>query len=314
MDTKSVTPSMYDHPVENGRTYHAYKDGKYWGSNDAEANEHMNIGHGLYVMTFHDELFLAPISPCPGQILDLGTGTGIWATQVADLYPSAIVRGIDLSPVQPIWVPPNVRFEVDDIESEWTFPDNYFDFIYIRGLHGSINNWPALYCQCRRALKPGGYLEQAEYSPQFTSDDDSLPCGYGIEAWNKVWVECEAVLNREIQILDSIKQYLIDAGFEHVIENRYRWPIGPWPEDPKLKELGEWAKAHVESGLENWTLRLLTKVMGWNAEEVYVLCANVRRDIRDPAVHALHRMNVVYGRKPDDDDDNSDEDEFEIEP
>ena len=58
----------------------------------------------------------------PGQattILDIGTGTGIWAIDMADLYPSAVVTGTDLSPTQPSWVPPNVRFEVDDFKDEW---------------------------------------------------------------------------------------------------------------------------------------------------------------------------------------------------
>ncbi len=38
---------------------------------------------------------------------------------VGDHYPSARVRGVDISPIQPIWVPPNVDFLVDDCEKEW---------------------------------------------------------------------------------------------------------------------------------------------------------------------------------------------------
>lgn len=32
--TQSVTESIYDHVVENGRTYHRYKEGKYMLPND----------------------------------------------------------------------------------------------------------------------------------------------------------------------------------------------------------------------------------------------------------------------------------------
>ncbi len=35
---------------------------------------------------------------------------------VGDLFESANVLGVDLSPIQPEWVPPNVRFMVDDVE------------------------------------------------------------------------------------------------------------------------------------------------------------------------------------------------------
>jgi SAM-dependent methyltransferase len=268
------------------------------GSNDEEANQHQDIGHNLYTKTLGGRLFLAPVGPTPSQVLDLGTGTGVWAIDVADAYPSAIVTGTDLSPIQPSWIPPNVRFEIDDMEAEWTFDEGRFDLIHVRGLHGSITDWPALYAQCLRALKPGGYLEQAEYSAQFTSDDDTIPPGGGIEAWNQVGPACHKQLNRELQVLESMRQHMLDAGFGEVVEHRYKWPIGPWPKNPLLKDLGQWARAHVETGLENWTLRLLTSVLGWTADEVRLLCANVRREIRNPRVHATHRMNVVYGRKP----------------
>jgi len=53
------------------------------------------------------------------------------------------VLGNDLSPVQPDFVPPNLRFEVDDLENDWTHPTP-FDFIFCRYLVSSITDWPAL--------------------------------------------------------------------------------------------------------------------------------------------------------------------------
>jgi hypothetical protein len=49
---------------------------------------------------------------------------------VADRYPSARVCGIDLSPVQPVWVPPNLQFLIDDCEREWLHHD--VDFVHFR--------------------------------------------------------------------------------------------------------------------------------------------------------------------------------------
>jgi hypothetical protein len=34
--------------------------------------------HHLYLATLDGALFLAPIGPMPKQVLDVGTGTGIW--------------------------------------------------------------------------------------------------------------------------------------------------------------------------------------------------------------------------------------------
>ena len=42
----------------------------------------------------------------------------------------------------------------------------------------------------------------------------------------------------------------------------------------------------LEDGLEGMTLRLLTQVLGWKSEEVQVLLVNVRKDFRDPKIHA----------------------------
>ena len=66
------------------------------------------------------ELHKAPLEN-PQRILDVGTGTGIWAIDAAYLYPDAHILGTDLSPIQPAWVPPNCQFEVDDCELEWLY-------------------------------------------------------------------------------------------------------------------------------------------------------------------------------------------------
>ncbi|KAJ0311269.1 hypothetical protein COL516b_001975 [Colletotrichum fioriniae] len=50
------------------------------------------------------------------------------------------ITGIDLSPIQPSWVPPNVKFEVDDVESPWVGSKKY-NFIFSRYMAGSIADW-----------------------------------------------------------------------------------------------------------------------------------------------------------------------------
>ncbi|KAK5947731.1 hypothetical protein OHC33_011254 [Knufia fluminis] len=247
-DTTSLRSWIMEHRVENGRTYHCYKDGSYWGANDEAALEHLDIGHALYTKTFGNKLFLAPIVSEPQQILDLGTGTGIWAIDVADEYPSAVVTGTDLSPSQPSWVPPNCKFMIDDVEAEFCWEENTFDYIHIRGLHGTVRDWPRLYRQCLRALKPGGYLEQAEYSAQFTSDDNTVPEDCGISAWNRVGPECHAILKTELQVIETMGKKMREAEFDGVVEQRFKWPIGPWARKRELKELGRYARLHVDPG------------------------------------------------------------------
>ena len=55
-------------------------------------------------MTFDGKLGLAPPNEPqdkPIRVLDLGTGTGIWAMDYGDEHPNATIVGIDLAPTQP---------------------------------------------------------------------------------------------------------------------------------------------------------------------------------------------------------------------
>lgn len=147
-DTTSLLSQITKYRYENNRRYHAYKDGEYWGPNDEQQNNQLDIAHHLFLMTMGDRLFLAPIGDNPQNVLDVGTGTGIWAMDFADQFPSAQVTGFDLSPIQPQWVAPNLRFEINDAcDPDWGYSKNSFDFIHVRSMYGSVADWPAFYRQ-----------------------------------------------------------------------------------------------------------------------------------------------------------------------
>jgi SAM-dependent methyltransferase len=144
-EVTSLRSSVFDYIYENGRRYHAYHAGAYWGSNDEKAIDAMDICHFLYGLLLHGELHLAPLQN-PKRVLDVGTGTGAWAVEFADMYPTAAVIGTDLSPIQPRMVPPNLTFEVDDCCDEWMYREP-FDYIHVRGLYGSVADWDRFYQQ-----------------------------------------------------------------------------------------------------------------------------------------------------------------------
>lgn len=77
-ETDTLASSILHHRMENGRQYHAYRDGAYWGPNDELAKEILDFAHHMYLLTLDQKLFLAPVDN-PHNVLDVGTGTGIWA-------------------------------------------------------------------------------------------------------------------------------------------------------------------------------------------------------------------------------------------
>jgi hypothetical protein len=170
----SVMSSVRDYMYENGRRYHRYREGTYNFPNDDVEQEREDMKHAMVKLLCSQKLHFAPIGDNPQEILDIGTGTGIWSIEsesstnavqyldsfrlkitnalllVGDKYLSAHILGIDLSPIQPDWLPPNVRFMIDDVESPWLHPNSHFDYIHSRHTVMAVRDWMKLF---RRAIE-----------------------------------------------------------------------------------------------------------------------------------------------------------------
>ncbi|ORY02936.1 S-adenosyl-L-methionine-dependent methyltransferase [Clohesyomyces aquaticus] len=296
-DTTTIPSTIFRHRYLNGRRYHKFREGEYWGPNDEEQNDQLDIAHHMFTILLDNKLYLAPVEN-PKRVLDLGCGTGIWCTDVADEHPAAEVIGIDLSPIQPQFTAPNCHFEIDDITSPWTYPPNSFDFIHIRTLYGSIGDWPKLYGEIFDHLEPGGWLNQLEISIQFKSDDGTLAPDHILSQWSDIFHEAGERFGKSFRSVLDLKGWIKEAGFEDVHEIWHKLPVNTWSSDPKMKELGRWNYLHCTQGAEGWGLFLLTEVMKWTKEEAMVFIARFRQGLRDRKVHAYFETVTIYGRKP----------------
>ncbi|KAL3422992.1 methyltransferase domain-containing protein [Phlyctema vagabunda] len=295
--TQSLTSSVMKYKYENGRRYHAYEDGKYFLPNDEQESDRLDLFHHLLTLRCDDKLHWAPIGSNPQRILDLGTGTGIWAIEMGDAYPSAEIIGNDLSPIQPSLVPPNVKFEVDDIENTWLFSAP-FDYIHCRYLAGSLMDWPKLMEQAFENTKPGGWVEFHDFDMKFYSTDGTFVENSAPDVWTREIVEGIKKIGREPEPGPKLEGWVRDAGFENVFHQVLPIPVGPWPKDRRLKEIGACDLSMFLEGLEGISLRVLTMASGWSSEEVLAFLPGVRRDLKNRRIHALHNFHVVFAQKP----------------
>ncbi|KAF6802331.1 methyltransferase domain-containing protein [Colletotrichum musicola] len=297
----SLRSSLLDYRVENGRTYHRYKDGKYAIPNDEREQDRLDLTHQLWLLTLHDRLGVAP--PCKeganvGRALDVGPGTGIWALNFGDEHPEAEVRTLHAAHHLLSSVFLNVTFEVDDLEDEWIF-SRPFDYIHSRMMSGSIADWRTYLQNCFDNLKPGGYVEVQDIDLFIRSDDGTLKPDGPLMKWTNLLHDATHKLGRPYVEIPSLKQILVDIGFEDVTLDVYKWPTNSWPKDARYKEIGTWSNENMAAGLEAFTMGPVTRAHGWTREEVDVLLVEVRRDINDRRIHAYWPTYCVVGRKPE---------------
>jgi hypothetical protein len=88
-ETASLTSSIMRGKWENNRRYHSYQDGIYMFPEDEQEQDRLDIKYASLQNVLGNKILFAPLDN-PQQILDVGTGTGIWAIDAGEQFPGAI--------------------------------------------------------------------------------------------------------------------------------------------------------------------------------------------------------------------------------
>ncbi|KAK0620169.1 S-adenosyl-L-methionine-dependent methyltransferase [Immersiella caudata] len=293
----SISPSIYQHAFENGRRYHAYKHGRYPIPNDDLEQSREDMKHAMLLEMLDGRLFLAPIGPNPHKIIDIGTGTGIWAVEMGDLFPGAEVLGLDLSPIQPQWIPPNVRFMIDDVEDEWASGSGW-DFAHFRSMALVLRDLQRAVDQTFRHLKPGGYIEFQEPHGVALCDDGTM--SETDDVLRQFYDLCTQALGKfgmDLNVVDKVGEYLSRAGFTNITCERRKIPVGTWPRDKTQRLIGLYVRETAEHSLS--ALSKAFANLGMSVTEREVWSAKVRETLRDNSIHRYYYYYFWYAQKPE---------------
>lgn len=80
-----------------------------------------------------------------------------------------------------------------------------------------------------------------------------------------------------------------EIGYEDVAEKSFSWPASPWARGKYFKDLAVYFQEDLLNALEGVSLKVM-RLAGWTVEEILVLPASVRNDIKDTSIYTFLPM------------------------
>ena len=149
-----------------------------------------------------------------------------------------------------------------------------------------------------RHLKPGGYLELQDFlCPSLCNNPEHTGTSKFVEFTNRL-IESGLRVKLDFEAPSKWHDQLTAAGFIYIEIKWVNWPIGPWAKHEKNKIIGKFTFADMYEAIEA-SAKLLQNALGWEPEEVQVLIAEARNELKEQKVHLYQRVAFCYARKPE---------------
>ncbi|KAH8646145.1 S-adenosyl-L-methionine-dependent methyltransferase [Xylariales sp. PMI_506] len=290
IDTQSVVGDL-------GRTYHGYKEGKYFLPNDAAEQDRLDFQYAALKLLMGGKLFFAPVTD-PKHALDVATGTGIWAVELAEQFPACQITGTDLSSIQPGNAPPNVVFVKDDAEEDWLFL-HQFDFVHLRLVTFCFNDPRKVMREAFKSMNSGAWLEyqDADISNIYL-DGKKAESDRAFPRYTKTLIEGAKILvGRDVAVVPKYKEWMEEVGFINVQEQKLMLPANPWSEDPTERLVGTYIQRNYINGALQAPWKMLRAATA-SDEEAEQLIARTKEELLNTENRYHITLHIVYGQKP----------------
>lgn len=281
---------------ENGRTYQGYNAASSYAlPNDGQEQSRLDLQHTLYRGMIDGKLYAAPVVN-PKTVLDIATGTGIWAIDFAKEHPDSNITGIDLSAIQPADKPPNAIFLQEDAERDDWSHHPQFDFIHARLVAIWFKDLEAVMRRIFHQLTPGGWVEFQEMPPHACSQDGTT-VGTEYERFFALAAKGIATFGINNDVSARLRPVMEKVGFVDVEEVVSGYPLGAWPKDAQMKEFGRLGEINIFDLLRSGMAKSLAAA-GLSDEDIAKLVDDVEGEVRG-GMHAYLASVFVFGRKPE---------------
>lgn len=302
--TCSVDVEKYTekHSVKlNGRTY--YSRGEELSNLPIDSGEgnRQKLEHIIITALLDGKLSLTNTMDKKWDILNVGSGAGHWGIEVGEDNPAATVLGIDKRLMWPGFLPPNVRYQVDDYEEQGWNLRMEFDFAFCRGLEGQIKNWPQVLGEIYKALKPGGRLEIQAMMPKPRPDHNSSslpehPISRLMSLFDKACEKNGCVLD----VMPELEGWLKAAGFkkDSIHGVSFKLPLRV-PENHQLEMVSEAFRYEFLSLAEAIAAAPLGTILEMSPAAVGKLMAEVERAVEKDEEKPVYFAYVVFTAEKD---------------
>lgn len=230
---------------------------------------------------------LAPIDD-PRSVLDVGTGTGQWAVDMAEEFPSALVVGIDQGPAVARRNETRCHYVRVNLLRGLPFGDGTFDYVHQRLLRAGIPvaAWPAAVGELARVAAPGGFVELGESTERWGNIGPAATGFFGLMHDLGVRHGLDVAGPPELDLAGFLRK----AGLEEIGERQVTVPVGEWG-----GRVGSFMASNIRAA-GRVLMPLFASTLGVPEDESGALVSQLLREVE--VMHMTGEVWYAWGRKP----------------
>jgi SAM-dependent methyltransferase len=291
--TSAATATVAEPPplYTPGRTTVMTGESHYVLPNDLHEANRLDLQH-LALREYFGTIIFAPIT-APKRVLDMASGTGRWAMEVAQQFPEAQVLGVDIAVPQAEYLakadppPANYTFQQGNALEPLPFPDGAFDYVHMRFMFSAVpfERWPSVVRELVRVTAPGGWIELVEAA--YPKDGGAALAR--MEGWSKQMMSARGV---DLDAGSQIGTFLREAGIPTVTERRDGLPMGPYG-----GRVGQIVGVDMFTAFRT-TAKIFVSLLGVEQHVADETLAQADADVYDGKYQAALPIYIAFGQKP----------------